>query len=255
MNIAKDAGLLSGSGVTPAVTSTGRAAAFAGKCSAALRPSASEAPNQSWQHMLRSLNAKGGERKRLTVLFADIRNSTRLIDSLGDPELGMRRLQPVLELMNEAVRRYDGVVNKTQGDGVMALFGAPQPHEDHAVRGCLAALDDAGCKFQRLAIRGSADPRWRSYRGSRRSGHRERDLPDLRCGRRKRAPGKSNGADGGRRQHPDHERNLRAAKQFVEVEPLGSQAVRGHAAANRRCSSSRACRTLLKRGVSQRKRA
>ena len=42
--------------------------------------------------------------------------------------------------MNEAVSRYDGVVNKAQGDGVMALFGAPQPHEDHAVRGCLAAL-------------------------------------------------------------------------------------------------------------------
>ena len=101
---------------------------------------AAEAPGQSWHHVLKALNAKGGERKRLTVLFADIRNSTVLIDSLGDPELGMRRLQPVLNLMNDAVRRYDGVVNKTQGDGVMALFGAPQPHEDHAVRGCLAAL-------------------------------------------------------------------------------------------------------------------
>src|ERR1700730_12129272 len=98
------------------------------------------AGNQSWQHVLRTLYAKGGERKRLTILFADIRNSTSLIDSLGDPELGMRRLQPVLDLMNEAVRRYDGVVNKAQGDGVMAVFGAPQPHEAHAVRGCLAAL-------------------------------------------------------------------------------------------------------------------
>jgi adenylate cyclase len=74
------------------------------------------------------------------VLFADIRNSTRLIDSLGDPELAMRRLEPVLNLMKEAVHRYDGIVNKIQGDGVMALFGAPRPHEDHAVRGCLAAL-------------------------------------------------------------------------------------------------------------------
>jgi len=96
--------------------------------------------NQSGQHVLQSLYAKGGERKRLTVLFADIRNSTGLMDSLGDPELGMKRLQPVLDLMNRAVVRYDGVVNKSQGDGVMALFGAPQPHEDHAVRGCLAAL-------------------------------------------------------------------------------------------------------------------
>src|SRR6202140_4120555 len=52
----------------------------------------------------------------------------------------MRRLEPVLNLMKDAVHRYDGIVNKIQGDGVMALFGAPQPHEDHAVRGCLAAL-------------------------------------------------------------------------------------------------------------------
>ncbi len=118
----------------------GSAARFCGHCSAALKPIAKETTNQSWQHVLTSLNAKGGERKRLTILFADIRNSTGLIDSLGDPELGMRRLQPVLDLMNEAVVRYDGVVNKSQGDGVMALFGAPQPHEDHAVRGCLAAL-------------------------------------------------------------------------------------------------------------------
>ena len=118
----------------------GSTARFCGQCSAALRPVAAEVSNQSWEHVLRSLNAKGGERKRLTILFADIRNSTGLIDSLGDPELGMRRLQPVLDLMNEAVVRYEGVVNKSQGDGVMALFGAPQPHEDHAVRGCLAAL-------------------------------------------------------------------------------------------------------------------
>ena len=57
-----------------------------------------------------------------------------------DPELGIKRLQPVLDVMNDAVSRYDGVVNKSQGDGIMALFGAPRPHEDHAVRGCLAAL-------------------------------------------------------------------------------------------------------------------
>ena len=50
-------------------------------------------------------------------------DSTRLIDSLGDPELGMRRLQPVINLMKDAVDRYDGIVAKTQGDGVMALFG------------------------------------------------------------------------------------------------------------------------------------
>ena len=115
-------------------------ARFCGQCSAALKTKTAEASNQFWQNIAHSLHQKGGERKRLTILFADIRNSTGLIDSLGDPEIGMRRLRPVLDLMKEAVSRYEGVVNKSQGDGVMAIFGAPQPHEDHAVRGCLAAL-------------------------------------------------------------------------------------------------------------------
>lgn len=116
-------------------------ARFCGRCGVALKPTASRAASHPpLQHVLTSLNAKGGERKRLTILFADIRNSTGLIDSLGDPEIGVRRLQPVLDLMKEAVARYEGVVNKSQGDGVMAIFGAPQPQEDHAVRGCLAAL-------------------------------------------------------------------------------------------------------------------
>ena len=117
----------------------GTSSRFCGQCGAALVSNAIS-PDASSQRLLRSLSSKGGERKHLTVLFADIRNSTSLIDSLGDPELGMRRLEPVLNLMREAVHRYDGIVNKVQGDGVMALFGAPRPREDHAVRGCLAAL-------------------------------------------------------------------------------------------------------------------
>ncbi|MBR1276531.1 AAA family ATPase [Bradyrhizobium sp. AUGA SZCCT0283] len=125
---------------------TGR---FCGQCGAALTHETVRGSNKSWQHVLKSLHAKGGERKRLTILFADIRNSTSLIDGLGDPELGLKKLRPILDIMNEAVARYDGVVNKSQGDGVMALFGAPQPHEDHAVRGCLAALamQDAIARF------------------------------------------------------------------------------------------------------------
>jgi class 3 adenylate cyclase/tetratricopeptide (TPR) repeat protein len=119
---------------------SGPTSRYCGQCGSRLSHSGTGETNRSWQQVLTSLHARGGERKRLTVLFSDIRNSTGLIDSLGDPELGMKRLQPVLELMNEAVIRYDGVVNKSQGDGVMALFGAPQPHEDHPVRGCLAAL-------------------------------------------------------------------------------------------------------------------
>src|SRR5882672_3402335 len=111
---------------------------FCGHCGGPLDYAASSSLNS--MQVLRALSASGGEYKRLTVLFADIRNSTSLIDSLGDAELGMRRLEPVLNLMKDAVHRYDGIVNKIQGDGVMALFGAPRPHEDHAVRGCLAAL-------------------------------------------------------------------------------------------------------------------
>ncbi len=110
---------------------------FCGKCGSPI----SQSPNASepFLQLLQSLSATGGERKRLTVLFADIRNSTGLIEKL-DPEQAMHRMQPILDAMKDAVHRYDGVVNKVQGDGVMALFGAPRPHEDHAVRGCLAAL-------------------------------------------------------------------------------------------------------------------
>ncbi|HYM31663.1 MAG TPA: adenylate/guanylate cyclase domain-containing protein [Candidatus Cybelea sp.] len=88
---------------------------------------------------LRRLSAAGGERKHVTVLFADIRDSTSLIAG-SDPEQALRRIEPVLRIMKDAVHRFDGVVVKIQGDGIMALFGAPVPLEDHAVRGCLAAL-------------------------------------------------------------------------------------------------------------------
>jgi len=80
-----------------------------------------------------------GERKRISVLFADIRNSTALIDG-ADPEVAAARFAPVIAAMREAVDRYNGVVNDVLGDGVMALFGAPKPAEDHAVLACMAAL-------------------------------------------------------------------------------------------------------------------
>jgi class 3 adenylate cyclase/tetratricopeptide (TPR) repeat protein len=110
---------------------------FCGNCSAPLGSAAS--PRPSAEEVLRVLSASGGERKRLTVIFADISNSTGLIDR-SDPEDAMRRMQPAIDAMKRAVDRYDGVVNKVTGDGIMALFGAPRPHEDHAVRACAAAL-------------------------------------------------------------------------------------------------------------------
>jgi predicted ATPase/class 3 adenylate cyclase len=80
-----------------------------------------------------------GERKQVTVLFADLKGSTELIADL-DPEVAQRLLDPALHRMMEAVHRYEGTVNQVLGDGIMALFGAPVAHEDHAVRACYAAL-------------------------------------------------------------------------------------------------------------------
>jgi predicted ATPase/class 3 adenylate cyclase len=80
-----------------------------------------------------------GERKQVTVLFADLKGSMELLAD-RDPEEARQLLDPVLERMMEAVHRYEGTVNQVMGDGIMALFGAPLAHEDHAVRACYAAL-------------------------------------------------------------------------------------------------------------------
>jgi class 3 adenylate cyclase len=75
----------------------------------------------------------------VTVLFADLKGSMELLAD-RDPEEARQLLDPVLERMIEAVHRYEGTVNQVMGDGIMALFGAPLAHEDHAVRACYAAL-------------------------------------------------------------------------------------------------------------------
>jgi class 3 adenylate cyclase/tetratricopeptide (TPR) repeat protein len=75
----------------------------------------------------------------VTVLFADLKGSTELIRDL-DPEAAQRLLDPALQHMMVAVHRFEGTVNQVLGDGIMALFGAPVAHEDHAVRACYAAL-------------------------------------------------------------------------------------------------------------------
>jgi class 3 adenylate cyclase/tetratricopeptide (TPR) repeat protein len=80
-----------------------------------------------------------GERKQVTVFFADIKDSTRLIEGL-DPEAAQQLLDPAIHLMMDAVHRFEGTVNQVLGDGIMALFGAPIAHEDHALRACYAAL-------------------------------------------------------------------------------------------------------------------
>src|SRR4029450_2040518 len=80
-----------------------------------------------------------GERKQVTVLFADITDSLALIRTL-DPEAAQQLLDPALQRMMDAVHHYAGTVNQVLGDGIMALFGAPLAYEDHALRACYAAL-------------------------------------------------------------------------------------------------------------------
>ena len=99
----------------------------------------SHIPRHLAERILTSKAALEGERKQVTVLFADLKGSTELLAD-RDPEESRKLLDPVLDRMMEAVHYYEGTVNQVMGDGIMALFGAPLAHEDHAVRGCYAAL-------------------------------------------------------------------------------------------------------------------
>jgi predicted ATPase/class 3 adenylate cyclase len=129
--------------------------AFCGKCGAdlaqpthAARPSSltgmtprlqTPIPAHLAEKILTSKATLEGERKQVTVLFADLKDSTELIRGL-DPEAAQQFLDPALHLMMDAVHRVEGTVNQVLGDGIMALFGAPIAHEDHALRACYAAL-------------------------------------------------------------------------------------------------------------------
>jgi class 3 adenylate cyclase len=96
-------------------------------------------PRYLAERILTAKTALEGERKQVTVLFADLKGSMELLAD-RDPEEARKILDPVLAHMMDAVHRYEGTVNQVMGDGIMALFGAPIAHEDHAVRACYAAL-------------------------------------------------------------------------------------------------------------------
>jgi class 3 adenylate cyclase/tetratricopeptide (TPR) repeat protein len=129
--------------------------AFCGKCGAdlaeptpAARPSSltgttprlqTPIPPHLAEKILTSKTTLEGERKQVTVLFADLKDSTELIRGL-DPEAAQQLLDPAIHHMMDAVHRFEGTVNQVLGDGIMALFGAPIAHEDHALRACYAAL-------------------------------------------------------------------------------------------------------------------
>jgi class 3 adenylate cyclase len=106
---------------------------------ASVRAPLAYTPSYLAEKILTSRSILEGERKQVTVLFADLKGSMELLAD-RDPEEARQLLDPVLERMIAAVHRYEGTVNQIMGDGIMALFGAPIAHEDHAVRACYAAL-------------------------------------------------------------------------------------------------------------------
>jgi hypothetical protein len=130
-----------------AVDHEGRMLVWAGEATASA-PAPAREPEQAPlaytpAHLVEKIQtARGaleGERKQVTVFFADIKDSTRLIEGL-DPEAAQQLLDPAIHLMMDAVHRFEGTVNQVLGDGIMALFGAPIAHKDHALRACYAAL-------------------------------------------------------------------------------------------------------------------
>src|SRR5262245_26610716 len=96
-------------------------------------------PKHLAEKILTSRSALEGERKQVTVLFADVKGSMDLAEQL-DPEEWHKILDRFFQILNGGVHRFEGTVNQYTGDGIMALFGAPSAHEDHAQRACYAAL-------------------------------------------------------------------------------------------------------------------
>src|SRR5579863_1762727 len=123
-------------------------AKFCGACAAPIDAAAAPMPsvsprNYTPKHLadkiLTSRGALEGERKQVTVLFADVKGSMELAEQL-DPEEWHKILDRFFQILADGVHRFEGVVNQYTGDGIMALFGAPIAHEDHARRACYAAL-------------------------------------------------------------------------------------------------------------------
>ena len=120
-------------------------AKFCNQCGTRLGAAAPAAPRAAYtpKHLvdkvLKARSALQGERKRVTVLFADIKGSTRLAEQAG-AEAWHDILDRFFAILSGCVHRYEGTVNQYTGDGIMALFGAPIAHEDHAQRACHAAL-------------------------------------------------------------------------------------------------------------------
>jgi len=116
-------------------------AAFCGQCGSVLDGEREITPGAQVSKLVDGLRyGLEGERKLVTVLFADVVNSSEYIRDM-DPEDSVQAMERPLERMIASVRQYEGTVSRVQGDGIMAIFGAPRAHEDDAVRACLAGLE------------------------------------------------------------------------------------------------------------------
>jgi class 3 adenylate cyclase/tetratricopeptide (TPR) repeat protein len=124
---------------TPVDSGTGAPDAAPARQDAPERVPRAYTPKHLADKILRSKAALEGERKQVTVLFADLKGSMDLAEQL-DPEQWHAILDRFFQTLSEGVHRFEGTVNQYTGDGIMALFGAPIAHEDHAQRACYAAL-------------------------------------------------------------------------------------------------------------------
>ena len=122
-------------------------------------------PSYLAEKILTSRSALEGERKQVTVLFADLKDSTELIKDL-DPEEAQKLLDPAIHIMMDAVHRFEGTVNQVLGDGIMAIFGAPIAHEDHA---CGPAMLHWPCRPPCSRTRGGPSILWYRYADARRA--------------------------------------------------------------------------------------
>ena len=157
-----------------------------------------------------------------------------------DPEEARKILDPVLERMMETVHHYEGTVNQVMGDGIMALFGAPLAHEDHAVRACYAALrmqeSMRGYTEELRRSQGidSSNPGWSAFGRGGRPLHRERPAHGLHGGGADHAPGGTDGAVGATGEHPDHGGYAAPGGRVYPGEPIGSDACKRPRAARSR---------------------
>ena len=223
---------------------------FCGQCAALLSKAATSrfqspdvyTPKHLAEKILTSKAALEGERKQVTVLFADLKGSMELLAD-RDPEEARKLLDPVLERMMEAVHRYEGTVNQVMGDGIMALFGAPLAHEDHAVRACYAALR---MQETREAVRRGGAPMRMASRSRSGSGSTPARSSCARsaaiCTWTTRRSARRHTWPRGWSSWPSPARScsradtLRLAEGYVEVKPLGPVPVKGLAEPSRSTS-------------------